>query len=276
MAALNAKQHGAGTEPVMTTMESTKSRAEQLSAAKLTVRSQCMRGDASVLLGLLSRLANCSEPEFEEFSDYLNKLYAPVSSFFQLDKKQASALDKMIGLTFVGRLFQEQPAKADPYAFEQLEWLFRESETLSVLATAMCLSMERADGSGKYRLNLDTIPVLSTVYRVLLEIAEVQSDGYKIQAAVGKLSRRLSIYLDTERVQTLLQTILKDLPKSPIEWINPMQLQPRMTVLEDVVSPEGLLLIAKNTRMTESMISTLLNYDCMRGITHNISVRPPL
>ncbi|TCS42396.1 hypothetical protein [Reinekea marinisedimentorum] len=257
-------------------MESTFTQAREADAIKLFAGNQSMRGDGSVLLSLLSRLANCKEPEFEEIADNLFKLNAPVSRFFQLDKKQLSALEKMIGLTFVGRLFHETPCEQDPYAFEQLEWLFRESETLSVLATAMCLSMERADGSGKYCLNLDTIPLLSTVYRVLLECSQVTLNGKEMTAAVGRLTRRLNDYLDSDRVQKLMKVILSDMPKSSVEWINPMQLVPRMVVLEDVISPEGILLIAKNTRMTENMISTLLNYDCMRGITHNISVRPPM
>lgn len=229
--------------------------------------------DSMILLEMLYQRTSIQSDDLSSITDQLNELSPVIQSFFDLPHSEVIAFKKMVKLTFVGCLYQLNPKEDDPYAFEQLEWLLRESETFSVLATAMRLSLEKADSTGPQGLSLEIIPTISIAYRCALLAAHVMHQYKDISVISEQLKTQLSDYLDSDQTNELTEKLIDDLSKRSVQWISPLHLKPNMMVMEDVRDSEGLLLISRHTIMTESIINTLLTYGTERGLTNDIPVQ---
>ncbi len=231
-----------------------------------------LKGDQVAILGLLTRLSELKSGLAPEFYEYLLEIEPTVVRVFDLDAEDVEILKKMVNFTSLGLNFIEEASPQDPYAFEQAEWLLRGSLSLSVIGTAMRLSLETVDGEGPQKIESEWIPQVSTAYRCMLGYAEVRLVHNVEEVICAVLEQKLTRYTPVEKLVIFLDELTRVSSDKVIHWIEPVQLKPGMKVLEDVFDENGLLLIAKNTKLSENLIGSLLSYDRMQGIEHQIPV----
>jgi hypothetical protein len=228
--------------------------------------------DNSLLLTMIERLTSLNSEADQQQLDAMKRALSNVIAFFRLDTEMSQALTDMISLSFLGRRIQLSPQADDPYAFAQVEWLLKDSEYFSVLGVAMKLSLEKYDGSGPQSLQQEVIPPLSSAFRCLLVFAELSLLYEDSNVLINSMKKALVPYLDPRTIAEFLHEFSLGKYDYEVSWVEPAQLVDGMTVLENVRNSEGLLLIAKHTILTQSLIESLLNYDGTQRLTHKIPV----
>jgi len=224
------------------------------------------------LIHLIETSSRLRQPELEEFLQNIWRNLPHIVEFFEFDQEQESALTHMSQLTVFGRPFIEKPTEQDPYAFEQCELLFRDSQTLSVLATAINLSRECYNGSGPQKLEGELIPELAIAFRCLWVWAE-ERGKFDIPAVAAKsILAREQFLVEPCLLARFTDWVAKGEDQQKISFVHASQLKPDMIVMNEVRSVSGLLLIASKTILTERLIDTLEQYDVTQGHHPTIAV----
>lgn len=206
------------------------------------------------------------------FKKNMHEVKKDVGSVFNFDDEKIKALSHMIDLTFLGLHASEKPAPWDNYAFKQAEIMLQGSDRLSIIGTAMRLSLERYDGTGPLNLESQFIPAVSVVYRALLCYAEAKLICKEPSVLCHELEKKLSVYVSPELLVLLSCAFGLTHKEQKIEWINLFGLRPGMTILQDVTDPHGVLLITKKTELNKKLIDLLLSYDQMQVLERHVPV----
>lgn len=233
-----------------------------------------LTADNDLLFEILRQLLERVLPEQRAFQQYARSLVTPVSSAFVLSEREQKALATMIPLSLIGQLINESQTPSEEHSISQAEWLLRDSPSLSIVGTAMILSLEECNGRGPLGLDGNSIPEISKAFRCLRSIAAWRCQHSDVVVVRSLIKREFSDYLDPETLTRLCQGICPNTDQDLL-WLDVYQLRPGMQVMEDVRNSEGLLLIAQHTKLSQRLIDSLLAYASRQGFTQQFPILPP-
>jgi hypothetical protein len=230
-----------------------------------------LTADNVLLFELIEQLLERTLTEHASYLSQARSLVTPVSKAFGLSDQEARTLRTMVPLSLVGMAINGGDSPSDIDAISQIEWLLRDSPSLSIVGTAMSLSLEEGEGTGPLGLDSFAIPELSKAFRCVRDIAGWQEQHDDVSVLHSLISRTYTEYLDAETLERLCSGIS---PKTDVDirWLDVYQLRPGMQVMDDVRNPEGLLLIARYTTLSSRLIDSLQSYAALKPCRQQIPV----
>ena len=145
--------------------------------------------------------------------------------------------------------------------------LLKNIPRLENVSTIVAYQEKQYDGRGwpQDKLRGDAIPLGARILKVALDLDAAESSTSNPNSAIARLEDRASAY-DPEVLRIAHENLANLYPVRLVEKAV-SELEPGMTIADDVFSAGGVMLVAKGLEVTRSVIRVLANYDENQGLS---------